>query len=145
MSSLPPPLIACYHPAAPPFQLKYLKYGPGYQVPFSARIKEEVKGAVTGAVGAITEPKQAEEILQQGKADLILLGREFLRNPYWPLRAAQELGVDVAFAPQYQRAKPSPVPSAAAAQKSAYKNSSWAKVHLKVSEPFFPAATLICL
>ena len=77
--------------------------GPGYQVPFSRALKEV--GATTGAVGLITEPKQAEEIVADGEADVVLLARELLRDPHWPLRAARELGVDVAWPRQYERAK----------------------------------------
>ena len=77
--------------------------GPGYQVPFSRALKEV--GAVTGAVGLITEPQQAEDILSGGDADVVLLARELLRDPHWPLRAARELGVDVAWPRQYERAK----------------------------------------
>jgi 2,4-dienoyl-CoA reductase-like NADH-dependent reductase (Old Yellow Enzyme family) len=65
--------------------------GAGYQVPFARRIRIEA-GIPTGAVGLITEPKQAEEILAEGSADVVLLARELLREPHWPLRAAYELG-----------------------------------------------------
>jgi 2,4-dienoyl-CoA reductase-like NADH-dependent reductase (Old Yellow Enzyme family) len=65
--------------------------GPGYQVPFAARVRREA-GIASGAVGMITEPKQAEEILAEGSADVVLLARELLREPHWPLRAAYELG-----------------------------------------------------
>ncbi|MGA2230501.1 MAG: NADH:flavin oxidoreductase/NADH oxidase, partial [Tepidisphaeraceae bacterium] len=76
----------------------------GYQVPFSEAIRREVNVA-TGAVGMITDAKQAEEIVAQGKADVVLLARQLLRDPYWPLHAAAELGVDVAWPKQYERAK----------------------------------------
>jgi 2,4-dienoyl-CoA reductase-like NADH-dependent reductase (Old Yellow Enzyme family) len=80
--------------------------GPGYQVPFSAAIRRDA-GIATVAVGLITEPVQAEEILVAGDADVIMLGRESLRDPSWPLRAAFELGVDSeAWPPQYLRARP---------------------------------------
>lgn len=79
---------------------------PGYQVPFAETIRKEA-GIATAAVGLITEPEQAEEILQQEKADLILLGRELLRDPYWPLRAARSLGASMPYWPaQYHRAVP---------------------------------------
>lgn len=65
---------------------------PGYQVPFAARIRREA-GVATAAVGLITEPGQAADIIQQEKADVVLLAREFLRDPNWPLRAARELGI----------------------------------------------------
>lgn len=77
---------------------------PGYQVPFAAQIRREAEIA-TGAVGLITEARQAEAILQAGEADVVLLARELLRQPYWPLQAAQILGVDVAWPVQYARAK----------------------------------------
>lgn len=76
----------------------------GYQVPFAEAIRKEAKIA-TGAVGMITEPEQAEEILQNEQADAIFMGRELLRNPYWPLHAAAELGDRIDYWPeQYQRA-----------------------------------------
>jgi 2,4-dienoyl-CoA reductase-like NADH-dependent reductase (Old Yellow Enzyme family) len=79
--------------------------GPGYQVPFARRIRTEAE-VPTGAVGLITGPKQAEEILAEGSADVVLLARELLREPHWPLRAADELGeADTALWPvQYRRA-----------------------------------------
>ena len=78
---------------------------PGYQVPFAEQIRRET-GALTAAVGLITEPEQAEEILCQGQADIITLGRELLRDPYWPLHAAEALGAEIEWRPQYLRAKP---------------------------------------
>ena len=66
--------------------------GPGYQVPFARRIREEA-GIATGAVALITDPHQAEAIIANGDADLVLLARELLRNPRWPLAAAKALGV----------------------------------------------------
>lgn len=80
--------------------------GPGFQVPFAARIRAEA-GIPTGAVGVITEGEQAEKILQEGKADLIFLARGLLRDPHWALRAAHDLGVtDAAAWPrQYERSK----------------------------------------
>ena len=77
---------------------------PGYQVPFSEQIRRAT-GAITAAVGLITKPEHAETILQQGQADIIALGREFLRDPQWPLRAADALGTDFDWRPQYVRAK----------------------------------------
>jgi 2,4-dienoyl-CoA reductase-like NADH-dependent reductase (Old Yellow Enzyme family) len=77
--------------------------GPGYQVPFSEAVRKT--GIMTGAVGVITSARQAESILQEGKADVVLLAREFLRNPYFPLNAAQELGAEVEWPVQYLRAK----------------------------------------
>ena len=78
--------------------------GPGYQVPFADELRKKV-GVLTGAVGMITEPAQAEEIVASGKADVVLLARELLRDPYWPLHAAKALGVDLAWPKQYDRAK----------------------------------------
>ncbi|MEE1946583.1 NADPH dehydrogenase NamA [Pedobacter sp. KR3-3] len=77
---------------------------PGYQVPFAKAIKQQT-GITTGAVGLITEAQQAEAILQEGAADLIFLARELLRDPYFPLHAAFQLGVDVKWPSQYERAK----------------------------------------
>jgi 2,4-dienoyl-CoA reductase-like NADH-dependent reductase (Old Yellow Enzyme family) len=65
--------------------------GAGYQVPFAERIRRET-GIATAAVGCITEPTHADEIIRNGRADVVLLGREFLREPYWPLKAARALG-----------------------------------------------------
>ncbi|MBS4017082.1 MAG: NADH:flavin oxidoreductase/NADH oxidase [Dechloromonas sp.] len=79
--------------------------GPGFQVPFATRIRQEV-GLPVAAVGLITEPAQAEAIVANGEADLVLVGREILRNPYWPLQAAQALGVAAAWPAQYLRAMP---------------------------------------
>lgn len=76
---------------------------PGYQVPFAAEIRRQV-GIATAAVGMVTEPKQAEEILQKSEADAILLAREFLRDPYFPFRAALEVGGEVDVPKQYGRA-----------------------------------------
>ncbi|HRY42663.1 MAG TPA: NADH:flavin oxidoreductase/NADH oxidase [Thermoanaerobaculia bacterium] len=78
---------------------------PGYQVPFAARIRKEAEVA-TAAVGLITEPLQAEEILVSGHADLVLLGRELLRNPHWPLAASEQLGAAQEGPRQYLRARP---------------------------------------
>ncbi|MBC5815940.1 MAG: NADH:flavin oxidoreductase/NADH oxidase [Candidatus Eremiobacteraeota bacterium] len=79
---------------------------PGYQVPFASRIKKE-SDIATCAVGMITQAQQAQSIIERGDADLVMLARELLRQPYWPLLAAAELGRDVAWPPQYERAKPS--------------------------------------
>lgn len=78
---------------------------PGYQVPFAAEVRSRA-GIATGAVGLITEPKQAERIIAAGQADAILLARQMLRDPYWPLHAAHELGEDISWPVQYERAKP---------------------------------------
>ncbi len=79
--------------------------GPGYQVPLAEKIKRET-GMATGAVGLITTAQQAEDILQEDKADLILIARESLRDPYFPLHAAHELNEDIKWPAQYERAKP---------------------------------------
>jgi 2,4-dienoyl-CoA reductase-like NADH-dependent reductase (Old Yellow Enzyme family) len=79
--------------------------GAGYQVSFSSVIRQEA-GIATGAVGLITDAHQAEQTLVVGEADAIFLGRALLRDPYWPLRAAKELGVDTPWPVQYERAKP---------------------------------------
>ena len=78
---------------------------PGYQVPFAAEVR--TRAAVpTGAVGLITEPDQAQAIVEGGQADAVLLARASLRDASWPLRAARELGVEVDYWPvQYERAK----------------------------------------
>ncbi|MDE3236600.1 MAG: NADPH dehydrogenase NamA [Bacteroidota bacterium] len=76
----------------------------GYQVAFAERIKKET-GILTGAVGIITEARQAEAILAQQQADLIFIGREFLRNPYFPLQASIELNEYTQWPAQYERAK----------------------------------------
>jgi 2,4-dienoyl-CoA reductase-like NADH-dependent reductase (Old Yellow Enzyme family) len=78
--------------------------GPGYQVPFSERVRREA-GVATAAVGLITSARQAEAVVAEGKADLVLMGRELLRDPRFPLKAAAALGVDVPWPNQYLRAK----------------------------------------
>jgi 2,4-dienoyl-CoA reductase-like NADH-dependent reductase (Old Yellow Enzyme family) len=85
-------------------QAQRISLAPGYQVPFAERIRREA-GIATGAVGLITEAEQADEIVRSGRADIVLLARELLRDPYWPLHAALALGVDVAWPKQYLRAK----------------------------------------
>jgi len=77
---------------------------PGYQVEFAEKVRKEA-GILTGAVGLITEPEQADEIIKSGQADVVLLAREFLRDPYFPLRAAHQLGQEVKWPSQYERAK----------------------------------------
>jgi 2,4-dienoyl-CoA reductase-like NADH-dependent reductase (Old Yellow Enzyme family) len=79
--------------------------GPGFQTEFAARIRREA-GIPTAAVGLITSAAQADHIVRTGQADMVLLGREILRNPYWPLTAAQELGQTAAWPRQYLRAAP---------------------------------------
>ena len=77
--------------------------GPGYQVPFAQQIRAQA-GVRTAAVGMITDPEQADDIVSSGAADIVLLAREFLRNPYWPVKAAQALGEKVTAPVQYGRA-----------------------------------------
>jgi 2,4-dienoyl-CoA reductase-like NADH-dependent reductase (Old Yellow Enzyme family) len=79
--------------------------GPGYQTEFAARVRREAS-IPTAAVGLITSPAQADHIVRSGQADLVLIGREILRNPYWPLAAANELGHATAWPEQYLRAAP---------------------------------------
>lgn len=78
--------------------------GPNYQVPFAEKIRKETD-LLTGAVGLITTPEQAEALLQEGKADCVILARAMLRDPYWPLHAAKQLGVDVQWPVQYGAGK----------------------------------------
>ena len=78
--------------------------GPGYQVPFSRRIRSE-SGVPTAAVGLITDAVQAEQIIADDSADMVLLARELLRNPRWPLMAAHTLGATITWPPQYERAR----------------------------------------
>jgi len=79
--------------------------GPGFQTDFAARVRREAAIA-TAAVGMITAPAQADHIVRTGQADVVLLGREMLRNPYWPLEAAKTLGQTMAWPAQYLRAAP---------------------------------------
>jgi len=81
-----------------------IPFSPGYQVRFSEAVRKT--GILTGAVGLITEARQAEAILQEDKADLVLFGREMLRNPYFALQAAQVLGAETTWPVQYLRLKP---------------------------------------
>lgn len=78
--------------------------GPAYQVPFATRIKKET-GILTSAVGLITDAVQAESLLNRGEADAVMMARELLRNPYFPLKAAAELGDELAWPKPYERAK----------------------------------------
>ena len=79
--------------------------GPGFQTEFAARVRREA-GVATAAVGLITSPAQADHIIRTGQSDMVLLGREILRNPYWPMSAAQALGHATSWPPQYLRAAP---------------------------------------
>ncbi|KAG0200759.1 hypothetical protein BGX28_006275 [Mortierella sp. GBA30] len=82
-----------------------VKYAPNYQVPFAERVKKEVPGLTVVAVGVITGGKQANEVLEQERADLIAVGRAFLRHPNFVLNAAQELNVKAKFSQQYERGR----------------------------------------
>jgi len=85
--------------------------GPGYQVPFAQAVKSGAD-ILTSAVGLITDAHQAEEIVSSGKADAVMLAREMLRNPHWPMAAAEELGIQIPWQLQFERArKLSPRPS----------------------------------
>jgi 2,4-dienoyl-CoA reductase-like NADH-dependent reductase (Old Yellow Enzyme family) len=81
-----------------------IPFGCGFQVPFSASIRKET-GIATGAVGYITDPAQAEQIVATSQADAVSLARQMLRDPYWPLHAAQALRIDINWPDQYLRAK----------------------------------------
>jgi 2,4-dienoyl-CoA reductase-like NADH-dependent reductase (Old Yellow Enzyme family) len=85
--------------------------GPGYQVPYAEQVKRET-GITTGAVGLITEPAQAEEIVATGKADFVSLARGMLFNPRWGWHAALALGAEAYYPPQYQRCAPKMWPGA---------------------------------
>jgi 2,4-dienoyl-CoA reductase-like NADH-dependent reductase (Old Yellow Enzyme family) len=96
-------LIDCSSGALVPYAK--IPAAPGFQVPFAAAIRKEA-GIPTGAVGLITHPVQAEQIVVTGQADVVLLAREMLRQPYWPLHAAQVLNADIPWPDQYLRSKP---------------------------------------
>jgi len=102
MKTLGVDLIDCSAGLAVPEE--NIPYGPGFLVPFSAGIRSAVAIA-TGAVGLITDPAQAEQIIATGQADAVSLARQMLRDPYWPLHAAKALGVDIPWPDQYLRAK----------------------------------------
>jgi len=79
-------------------------FGPSYQTAFAERIKKEA-GILTGAVGMITTAEQAEHVLRTGQADVVVMARELLRHPYWPLEAARKLRAEAPWPNQYLRAK----------------------------------------
>jgi 2,4-dienoyl-CoA reductase-like NADH-dependent reductase (Old Yellow Enzyme family) len=83
---------------------------PGYQVAFAARIRREA-GIATAAVGLITEPAQANDLIAEGEADFVFLARAMLRDPYWPVHAAAALGETVSWPKQYLRAAPQGSPA----------------------------------
>jgi 2,4-dienoyl-CoA reductase-like NADH-dependent reductase (Old Yellow Enzyme family) len=93
-------LIDCSSGGAVPDAV--IPVAPGFQVQFAAQIRREA-GLATGAVGLITEPQQADDIIRQGQADVVLLAREFLRQPQWPLHAARTLGETPPLPRQYER------------------------------------------
>ena len=96
-------LIDCSSGGAVPYQ--QISLGPGYQTPFAQTIRQEA-GILTGAVGLITDPVQAQHIIGTGQADLVIIAREFLRDPYFGLTAAHALRQETAWPIQYERAKP---------------------------------------
>jgi 2,4-dienoyl-CoA reductase-like NADH-dependent reductase (Old Yellow Enzyme family) len=85
-------------------QKAQIPVGPGYQVAFAEQIRRQA-GVLTGAVGMITDPAQADQIVRTGQADVVVLARQFLREPYWPLHAARALGQEIKWPLQYERAK----------------------------------------
>ena len=95
-------LIDCSSGALVPYAK--IPAGPGFQTPFAAAIRQAA-GIATGTVGLITSPQQAEQIVATGQADVVLLAREMLRDPYWPLHAAKALKTEVAWPVQYERAQ----------------------------------------
>ncbi|MBZ0187951.1 MAG: NADH:flavin oxidoreductase/NADH oxidase [Candidatus Obscuribacterales bacterium] len=95
-------LIDCSSGALVPYPV--IPEAPGYQVQFAEKIRSEA-GIATGAVGRITDPHQAERIIATGQADIVLLARELLRDPHWPLHAASALAVELDWPVQYARAK----------------------------------------
>lgn len=97
-------LIDCSTGALVPYAK--IPVAPGFQTPFATAIRNQA-GIAVGAVGLITAPEQAEQIVATGLADVVLLARELLRDPYWPLHAAAALGVKLDWPVQYQRAQPS--------------------------------------
>ena len=95
-------LVDCSSAGLSPAQ--QIPVGPGYQVPFSERVRRE--GDIpTAAVGMISAPEQADEIIRNGRADLVVMAREFLRDPYWPIHAAKTLGHDIEWPEQYLLAR----------------------------------------
>ena len=87
------------------FEKATIPVGPGYQTPFAERIRREA-GIPASAVGLITDAAQADHIVRTGQADLVMLARALLRDPYWPLHAAESLGQAVSWPAQYLRAAP---------------------------------------
>jgi len=96
--------------------------GPGFQVPFAARIRREAQ-IPTAAVGMITDPTQANEIVEKGEAEMVMLAREMLRDPYWPVHAAAALGETASWPKQYLRAAPAHSPARAESAPAALETS----------------------
>ncbi|KAJ1815003.1 hypothetical protein LPJ75_002530 [Coemansia sp. RSA 2598] len=88
--------------------LQKIPVGPGYQIPFAARVRKDVPGLLTGAIGLITKGEQANEILETGQADVVFAAREFLRNPSFVLSSAHEMGVNIKWLNQYERGQLKP-------------------------------------
>ena len=97
-------LIDCSSGGVAPIKLTEADVGPGYQVKFAQAVREGAKIA-TGAVGLITDAEQAERILQEGKADAILVARAAMRNPHFAMAAAEQLGEVIEWPPQLDRAR----------------------------------------
>jgi 2,4-dienoyl-CoA reductase-like NADH-dependent reductase (Old Yellow Enzyme family) len=89
-----------------------IPFAPGFQVPFAAQVRAG-SGLITRAVGVIADPVQADEIISSGKADFVALARAFLDNPRWVWHAAQQLGAEISYPPQYDRVRPNSWPGAA--------------------------------
>ena len=84
-------LVDCSSGALRPQDLPHYPVGPGYQVPLAEKVRRET-GIMTAAVGMITDPAQADQIIRNGQADMVYVAREMLRDPYWPVHAARALG-----------------------------------------------------
>jgi 2,4-dienoyl-CoA reductase-like NADH-dependent reductase (Old Yellow Enzyme family) len=97
-------LLDCSAGGAVPIHPSMVTPGPGYQIPLAEQIRREGR-IPTAAVGLITDPEQADEVIRGGRADLVALGRELLRDPQWPLRAAAALGMDIGWPRAYERGK----------------------------------------
>jgi len=103
-------LIDCSSGGITPEANAKIKVAPGYQVPFAEEIRRAT-GILTGTIGMITSPNQADTILREGRADVILMAREFLRQPYWPLNSAHAEGYLSSWPVQYLRAAPQGTPA----------------------------------
>jgi 2,4-dienoyl-CoA reductase-like NADH-dependent reductase (Old Yellow Enzyme family) len=103
-------LVDCSSGGISPAANAKIPVAPNYQVPFAEAIRRET-GILTGAIGMITSMNQADTILREGRADVILMAREFLREPYWPLHAAHAEGFQTPWPAQYLRAAPQGTPA----------------------------------